>query len=202
MEQLRQAGPRHAARLVYRRVVHRKVVMRRYEMPAGASVAPGRRLELPLEIHGPEVFEEVLAANPHSNPDDLEHFVRQRTSCIVVRDHARIAASSWMTGGEVHVHELGRTVPVADDEHFSCRSYVDPDYRGLNLLSHMIHAYASSVPADDVIWGLLYGWNVHSIRSVERVGRRHTGDYRTDFVMGARLARDIRFAPRPPTMLR
>lgn len=205
-EQLRRAGPRGAARLVYRKAIHRKVQMRRYEMPAGASVVPDRPLELPVELHGPgrvdaALFEEVLRDNPHSDPSDLDHFLRQRTCCILVRDGTRIAASTWMTGGRVHVHELGRTVSVDDTEHFLCRSYVDPDYRGLHLLSHMIHAYAASQRPADVLWGLVYDWNVHSIRSLERLGWRHTGDYRTDVLAGRTFTRDRRFAPRPPETL-
>lgn len=201
LDQLREAGPRDAARLVYRKAVHRSVAMRRYEMPVEASRAPAGTLDLPLDVHGPEVFEEVLASNPHSDPDDLEHFLRQRTTCIVARDGDRIAASTWMTGGRVHVHELGRTVEVPDHEHFSCRSYVDPQYRGLQLLSRMIHEYTASQPPGDVVWGLVYDWNLHSIRSLERLGWRHTGDYRTDVVAGRVRSAERRFAPRPPETL-
>lgn len=199
---LRGRSPLGAARLVGRRFVYRKVEMRRYGQRAGDSRAPSRLLELELDLLGPDRFGEVFGTNPHMEPSDPEHFHRQDSTCIVIRDGDRIAASSWMTRGDVYAHELQRTVWVPPGEHLSCRSYVDPDYRGLALLSHMIHGYSAQQDPDDVVWGFVFDWNTHSVRSLERIGWRHTGDYWTRTLFGRQLPGERHFPARPAEHLR
>jgi hypothetical protein len=140
----------------------------------------------------------VLGTNEYLSQEDIDHFDRQQSSCIVVLDGESIAASSWMTRGSVFVHELHRPLDVPDGQHFSCRSYVSPDYRGHSLFSHMVHAYAMQVPADDESWGLVYYWNEASVRSLENIGWRLSGEYWTTFLLGRRRPGHRRFAPQPP----
>lgn len=192
---LREAGPADAVRMISRKYVHRRVDMGRYGVRAGASRVPGRPCELPIEIWGPDRFDEVAGTNPYLHRDDLEEFRTQRSSVIVTIDDGRLAASTWMTAGRVRVSELERSLDVPDDEHFSCRSYVDPAYRGLSLMSHMIHAYSAAQRPEDEVWGLVYDWNLSSIRSLERIGWRRSGDYWTQVTLGRRTDGERRYRP-------
>lgn len=201
LAQLRTASPGEAARLVFRKAIYRKIEMGRFEVAARDSVAPQKPLELRLNFWGSERFGAVAGTNPYLTDEDLEHFSAQASTCIVVLDDERIAASSWMTNGRVYVHELQRAVDVPEVEHYSCRTYVDPDYRGLALMQHMIHGYAEQCAADDRIWGLVYGSNVASVRSLERLGWRQTGEYWTRSVFGKQFSGHRHFAPRPATTL-
>ncbi|MCZ7628810.1 MAG: hypothetical protein M5U19_06995 [Microthrixaceae bacterium] len=94
-----------------------------------------------------------------------------------------------------------RTIQVPDNQHFSCRSFVDPDYRGMALMGHMVHHYSGSVHPDDLVWGLIFHWNVASVRTFERIGWRHLGDYWTIFLFGLRIHRERHFPPGAPTTL-
>jgi len=198
VDQLRAAGPRQAATLVFRKAVYRKVEMGRWGAKAGDHVAPSRTVDLRTELLGPDAYDAVADTNPHLSDVDLDHFHRQDTICITVYDGERIASSSWMTRGEVWHHELQRHIAVPDDEHFSCRSYVDPDYRGRSLFSHMVYSYARSVPADDLIWGLVYEWNLASVLSLERIGWRHSGVESSTYLFGRQRAHSARTPERPP----
>ncbi len=168
-------------------------------MPTAASVAPTRPCELTIDVWGPDRFDEILPNNPHLTEEDLGHFRRQESRVIVVLDGDRIPASSWMTSGRVYVHELQRHLDVPRGEHFSCRSYVDPSCRGLSLMSHMIHHYSTLQPEGDETWGLVYDWNVASVRSLERIGWRRSGDYWSTYWFGRQSGGERRYPPRPPT---
>lgn len=184
---------REAGRLVFRKAVYRNIHMRRYETQAGASAAPRTETRLPVEFLGTGDFEAVLGTTPYVDRSDLERFRRQRTTCIVVRDAGRIIASTWMTAGDVYITELHRVVRVPEDEHFACRGYVDPEYRSHALLAHMLHAYALRLSGDERLWGVIYPWNAASIRSVEKIGWRHTGDYWTRFILTIKVPGEVRF---------
>ena len=186
-------------RLIFRKAVYRNVLLARYEIRAGSSESPSPHMPYRIEILAEADFDRVADSTPYLTPEDLRDFRRQKSLCIVVWDGNRIAGSSWMTAGEVFVHELHRAVEVTEREHFSCRSYVHPDYRGKSLLSHMIHAYSQRVNQEDLVWGLVYEWNLASIRSLEKLGWRHTGDYWTKFVFGRKVPGERHFSPRPPT---
>ena len=173
--------------------------MDRVGMPAGDATAPSRPCAFPIELWGPDRYDRVLHAHPYLTTDDLEHFHRQRTTCIVVLDGDRIAANTWMTGGDVYVHELQRPLAVPHGQHFSCRTYVSDDYRGQSLMGHMISTYSASVPADDEVWGLVYAWNTASLLSLERLGWMTTGEMWTRFVFGRPRPGERRFPPRRPT---
>lgn len=183
----------------FKKFVYRKVEMRRYGMRCGDSRLPAKQHGLRLELLGPDRFDEVFHTNPHMDGEDRERFLRQESTCIVAWDGSRVASSTWMTKGDVYVHELQRAVHIPSNEHLSCRSYVDPDYRGLALMSHMIHAYSERQPADDEVWGFVFAWNIESVRSLERIGWRYFGDDWTRFVLGRRFPGQRSFAPRPPT---
>lgn len=182
-------GPRDLSRLFYRKFVHRNIVMGRYEVRAGDSIAPASAPSLVISRLDPSRFAEAAAGNPYFGGSDLEEFRSRNSVCMVAMDGTRIAASTWMTQGEVYVHELHRTVSVPRQEHFSCRTYVDPEYQGRSLMGHMIHAYAMSVEEDDLLWGLVYEWNMASIRSLEKLGWRRTGRYWTRFLLGRAVHR-------------
>lgn len=189
--------PRAAAR----KYLYRRIEMRRYGGNCGDSLEPSRDHGLRIELLGPESYDVVFGTNPHMEESDPENFHRQDSTCIVAWDGRRIASSTWMTRGEVHVHELQRSIDVPATEHFSCRSYVDPDYRGRALLSHMIHAYSDVQGPSDRVWGFVFAWNTNSIRSLERLGWRHYGDDWTTYVLGRRTSGSRSFPPRPPTTL-
>lgn len=197
IEQLRAAGPTGAVRLVARKAVHRRVTMGRYGAAAGAHVAPERPLALTIDLLGPARFHEVAGTNPYLAESDLERFAQGRATCIVAWAGARVAASSWMLGGPVFVSELQRVVQVPSAEHYSCRSFVDPEHRGRALLAHMIYAYARSVPAGDEVWGYVYDWNVASLASLRSIGWQETGRSSTRFVLGRPHAHDERWPARP-----
>ena len=198
LQQLREASTTEAVQLLLRKAIYRNVLMGRYEVPAGSSSPPTRPLDLEIDFLDDPGFDEVLGTSPYLTATNIERFKRQRSVCIVARDGDRIAASSWMTWGDVYVTELHRSVHVPEGEHFSCRSYVNQDYRGKSLMSHMIHAYSMRLPADDLVWGLIYPSNVASVRAFEKIGWRHTGDYWTRFVLGFKIPGERRFPPRPP----
>jgi len=200
-QQLRSSSVGDAARLVWRKAVHRTVHMGRFGTPTSASTPPERPCELTIEVWGPDRFDDVLPNNPHLTVDDIEHFRRQQSRVIVITDGDRIPASSWMTNGSVYVHELQRHLEVPRTEHFSCRSYVDPDYAGRSLMSHMIHHYSTLQPDGDETWGLVYDWNVASVRSLERIGWRRSGDYWTSYWFGRKSGGERRYPPKPPTTI-
>lgn len=184
LDQLRSSSPKEALRLVYRKAIYRKVVMNRLGAAAGSHVPPKRAVAYRTELLGPDRSDVILETNPHLAQSDLDHFRRQRSTCIAVYDGDRIASSSWMTSGSVYHHELQRHLDVPHDQHFSCRSYVDPDYRGQSLFSHMVYTYSQSVPADQLIWGLVYAWNAASLRSLESVGWGYFGEEWSTYVFG------------------
>lgn len=184
LDQLRSSSPKEALRLVYRKAIYRKVVMNRLGAVAGSHVPHKRAVDYRTELLGPDRYEVILESNPHLAQSDLDHFNRQHSTCIVVYDGDRIASSSWMTSGSVYHHELQRHIEVPHDQHFSCRSYVDPDYRGKSLFSHMVYTYATSVPPDQLVWGLVYAWNVASLRSLEAIGWEHFGEEWSTYVLG------------------
>lgn len=200
-DQVRGVAPAEVARLAYRKAVYRRVFMGRLGGRTGDSTEPTTPHGLTIDIWGPDRYPKVLGTNPYLLEVDLERFRTQTSKCIVVLDGDRIVASSWMTSGEVFVQDLHRSVHVAAGEHFSCRSYVDPAYSGRALMSHMIHAYASSVPADDEVWGLLYPSNAPSIRSCDRLGWEWSGDYWTTFLFGRKIAGERHFEKRPGMQL-
>ena len=201
LHQLREASPAEAVQLLFRKAIYRNVLMGRYEVPADSSTQPARPPDLEIDFLDDSGFDEVLGTSPYLTAADVDRFKRQNSVCIVARDGERIAASSWMTWGEVCVTELQRRIHVPQGEHFSCRSYVDSDYRGKSLMSHMVHAYSMRLPADDLVWGLIYPTNVASVRAFEKIGWRHTGDYWTRFVFGLKIPGERHFPARPPSTL-
>jgi RimJ/RimL family protein N-acetyltransferase len=186
---------------VFRKLIHRKVLLGRYEMLAGASVAPQVPLTLELDFLGDPDFDQALGSTPYLAASDLERFRQQESTCIVVRDDDRVVGSTWVTRGRVYVSELHRHVNVPEGEYYMCRSYVDPGYRSMSLMSHMILAFAQCLPPQVRVWGLCYPWNVASVRSLERLGWRHTGDYWTRFVFGRKIPGERHFPARPATTL-
>lgn len=200
IEVLRGRSPLDAAKVVLKKFVYRKVALDRLGMRAGDTVVPERPCAFPIELWGPDRYGSVIDHHPYLSEEDLADFRRQESICIVVLDGERIAANSWMTKGEVYVHELQRPLHVGPSEHFSCRSYVDPDYRGHALFGHMVAAYSHSVPPDDEVWGLVYAWNTASLLTLERLGWRTTGECWTRFVFGRKVAGERRFSARLPTL--
>lgn len=174
--------------------------MGRYGVTTVGSHGPQRPCPFKIELWGPDRFDDLMGSNPYLMDEDLEHFHRQHSTCIVVLDGKRIVASSWMTNGDVFVHELQRTLVVPGSEHFSCRSYVDDEHHGMSLMSHMIHTYATQQPVGDEVWGLVYDWNVASVRSLERIGWRRSGDYWTTWWFDRPFPGARRYPPRPPTV--
>ena len=197
LKKLSGQGPAETARLFWRKFIYRRIVMRRVGALAGRHLPMPEPTQFELKILGPDHYREVLGRTPHLTGADLDNFDRQRSACIVAMDGERFAASTWMTSGSVHVSELHREIPVNAGQHFSTRTYVDPEYRGTSLMSHMIFHYASSLPAEDVVWGLSYERNLASLRSVERIGWEWTGNLWTTFALGRRWAGEQDLPPLP-----
>jgi len=171
--------------LLWRKLVYRRVEMGSYGVRAGDSqaLAVDDGLEVSF-LHGDEV-ERMLGTSPHLTREDIERFRASDSVCIVVRDGQELAANSWMSPGDVYVTELRRTVQAPSTSHLSSRTWVEPDYRGRGLMSRMIHAYSTRVAApDDEIWGLVYDWNVASVRSLEKIGWEPRGCLGTIFLFG------------------
>lgn len=194
---VRGKSPLEAARLAYRKLVYRRVRMGRYGISASDAVKPEKALTLPVEVWGADRYESVAGTSEYLTEADLEAFRRQASHCIVVLDQERVVASSWMTSGSVYVHELHRTLEVPPGEHFSCRSYVSPEYRGQALLSHMIHSYTEQLGRSERVWGLVYYWNAASVRSLANIGWDLTGDYWTSWLFGRQRHGEVTFAARP-----
>lgn len=169
-------------RRAFRKLVYRRTVMARYEVTAGESRAPAEACPLQIRLLAADELGLVADSNPYLTPEDLQELRRQTSLCLVVFDGDRVAASSWMTSGQVPIHELERVVDVPSGEHYSCRSYVDPLYRGRALHHHMLHEKARLLPPDHLLWCLVYEWNVGSIRSLEAAGWRRTGRCWTRFL--------------------
>ncbi|MCB1257958.1 MAG: hypothetical protein KDB26_12675 [Microthrixaceae bacterium] len=201
LEQLRESHPREALRLVWRKAIYRKVLIGEFGIRAGDSVAPPNDHGLVIDLLNQDDWHLALENNPYLNEADLARFRNQAATCIVARDGNRIAASTWMLRGGFFVTEVSRELHLRPDTHFSCRSFVASDYRGRALLSHMIHHYAMSIDPDNQITGLVFDWNIPSIRSLERIGWRHRGDYWTTFVLGRAFHHEQHFPPRPPITL-
>ncbi len=195
LAQLRSLSPKEAARLAYRKAIYRKVVMRRLGATAGSHVPPKREVRYRTELLGSDRYDQILATNPYLTSSDLGHFRRQRSTCIAVYDGDRIASSSWMTSGSVYVHELQRHMEVPRSQHFSCRSYVDPQHRGQSLLSHMLYTYAQSLTPDQLIWGVVYSWNTASLSSLEAIGWRDLGKEWSTYVLGVQRPGRSDFSP-------
>jgi hypothetical protein len=174
-------------KLAFRKLIYRKVLLGRYEIRASAALPPLSRIQFKINFLTTPAYHAILGTTPYLTQSDIDHFDRQESVCIVAYDGTTVAASSWMTSGEVHVTELHRQIQVPPGEHFFCRSYVRDDYRGCDLFSHLLYAYCRQLPPSDLVWGLIYNWNTASIRSVERLGCVHTGDYWVRFVFGIKI---------------
>jgi len=197
---LRRTSLGNVPRLVFRKIVYRKVSLGRYGVRAGSSVAPPHPCPYRIEFLDTAGFEALNTKRDYLTADDLETFRRQDSVSIVVFDGEIIAANSWMTRGEVYVHELHRTIHVPATEHFSCRSFVDTAYRGAGLLGHMIHQYSTTVEPSDEVWGLVYEWNVASVRTLEKLGWRLNGYLWTVFLVGRKRPGVRRFPATGPTV--
>lgn len=202
LEQLREASPKDALRLVFRKAIYRQVFIGEFGVRAGDSTAPAHSHDLVIEFLDRDYWDEALENNPYLSRRDLERFRNQEATCIIAREGDRIAASTWMLRGEAYVDELFRTIQLPESQHFSCRSFVAPDYRGMALMGHMVHHYSGSIDQDHIVWGPIFHWNIASIRTFERIGWRHRGDYWTIFLFGRKIHREQHFAaPRPPITL-
>ena len=185
---LRGRSPVEVVGIFFRKLVYRKVLMNRYAIRAGDSTPVPGSMDLEIKFLRGPAFRSILGTSPNLSAHDIEVFSASDSTCIVAYDGDRVAASSWMTRGPIFVHELQREVGAGEDQHYSCRSYVDPEYRGRKLLGRLVHAYATEVAEpDDELWGVVYEWNVASSRSLERVGWRRTGELGTVTVFGQRI---------------
>lgn len=194
------SSPGEALRLVFRKLIYRRIRLGRYEVRAGSSRAPAVEPACEIEILGGGDFDRVLGTSPYLTPEDVSQFRRQESVCMVALDEGHIVASSWMTQGSVFVQDLHRSLSVPTNEHFSCRSYVNPDYRGRSLLGQMLYAYSQTVSPNDIIWGLVFDWNVASIRTLEKLGWRRSAEYQTTFLVGTKLTWERRLPPLPPVL--
>jgi len=198
LKTLQSASPSEMARLIFRKGIYRKVSMGRFGTTADQVIPVPTPCALRIEILGPDRYHEVLGTSPYLSEADISDFDRQESVCIVAYDGSRIAASTWMTRGEVQIHELHQSLTVSSSEHFSTRSYVDPDYQGQALLSHMVYFYSTTVPSTDEIWGYIFHWNAASIRSFEKLGWKWSGNSWVTFILGRQSNGSERFANRPP----
>lgn len=196
LDKLRGAGVQGGVRLIFRKLVYRNVLMRRYDVPATEAAPPTKSSPYRFEFLEKPEYEAVLASNPHLSEADMTHLRKQRSSSVAVYDGERIIASCWHTSGHVYVGELHRYIEVPEGEHYSCRAFVDPDYRGQDLLHQMYYAYARRVPAGDLLWGLVYPHNTPAIRSAEKLGRTYVADYWTRFVFGRKYPGQRSLDPR------
>lgn len=199
LQRLRGAGsPQEVARLAWRKLVHRKISMGVMGVRAGDSIEPAQPTPFRLEVWGPERYDEVLGVNPHLSAADVERFRRQPSAVIVALDGDRIAASTWMLQGRTWISELHRDVDLPPDEHYSCRTHVLDDYRGASLMTWLIHHYCSLQDPDDRVWGVVYDRNLASIRGLDKMGWRRTGDIWTHIVLGRAIGGSRSYPARPP----
>jgi predicted ATP-grasp superfamily ATP-dependent carboligase len=185
-------------RLAWRKLIYRKIPMGIMSIRAGDTRRPSTPTSCTFEVWGPERYDDILAANPNLAPVDIEHFRRQQTTLIVALDDGELAASTWMTNGRTWISELHRFADFPPNEHLSCRTYVPEAYRGQALMAWMIHHYSVQVDPDDTIWGLVYERNAASIRSVENLGWRRTGDIWSHIVLGRSVGSSRSYPPRAP----
>ena len=181
-------GLREGARLAYRKVIYRRTSLQRFEVRAGDSVEPRPATGIGFDLLDGDAVQEVLGTNPYLVHQDVDRFRLGDATCIVAREGSELAASTWMIRRAVHISELQRSVPIPPGEHYSCRSYVDPRFRGRALLANMIHTYCTTLPPEDIVWGLVYEWNHASIASIRSIGWQRTGDMWTTNFLGFRHA--------------
>lgn len=169
----------------------------------GAAVEEHRVLEalsdLFCEAMPPERFEELTSVSPHITRHDVDDFRRRQTSAVVMRDGGRVVAVNFFVRGpgSVWVEEFAHEVPLCDGDHYSCRTYVDPGYRGRALYDQMIAFYLRDLHATDRIWGLVMTRNEPSLRMLHRVGWTDWGRWIATTKFGRVSTKRIDHEPRP-----
>jgi len=189
---------RSAVRLARRFVHHRDDLVE-----CGAPVAEHRRpahgLDLPIEAVPPGSFASLVPCSPHLSGTDVERFVSVGAVALVVRDGDHVAAMNFFVPGPGHawVDELDASVPVAEGEHFSCRTFVDPAYRGRAMFEHLVWVYASGLGPEERIWGLVMARNAASLRSLGRNGWVATARWTATTRLGRVAAKRRAHEPAP-----
>lgn len=121
--------------------------------------------------------EYVLDTNPYFTLSEQQAVDLRLAHCIAILDKSeRIVASTWMFSQNAWISELTRSLRLHPNHHWSCKTFVESEYRGMSLASHMIYAYGRRQSAQDFLSGVILPTNVKSITMVESIGWRHVGD--------------------------
>lgn len=161
---------------------------------------PARPPALSIEVAPMDDAAELVAWSPYLSQRDVDEFRAQGGAyAATVRDGNQLAAMNVFVRGPstVRVEELRGVIPVEAGGHFSCRTYVDPQFRGQALFEQMIWAYAQTLDGDDRIWGLVLEQNRPSLRSLARNGWQDMGRWSATTRVGRRTVRRVDHEPRP-----
>lgn len=156
----------------------------------GASVRDHTEMTIEADVR----FELVSAAeltrfrglSPFLSDADIDDFRSRDCVAVVANANSRpVAVNVFVRGpGTAWVSEFGGEVPVESGEHFSCRTFVDPSYRGRGLSAQMKTFYRQGLPADDRLWALIMARNRSSLRGVGRCGWVSVGRWTATTVLG------------------
>lgn len=186
-------------RLAYRKLIHRRADFIECGAAAGDHREPVKPFDLAFEVVGVDGYADLLAASPHLSQADIDYLSTVDSKVVVVRDDEKVAAMNWFVRGPalLWITELRRAVTLSGGEHYSCRTFVDPDYRGRALAEHMICGYARGLGRDDRIWGLVMTRNQPSLRFLSRIGWQATGSWTAQVQFGRFSAHHEVHQPRP-----
>ena len=161
---------------------------------------PAKPFALLIEVTPMDDAAELVAWSPYLSQRDVDDFrARGGAYTATIRDGHQLAAMNVFVRGPstVRVEELRGVIPVEAGGHFSCRTYVDPQFRGQALFEQMIWAYAQTLDGDDRIWGLVLEQNQPSLRSLARNGWQDFGRWTATTRLGRHAMRRVNYDPRP-----
>lgn len=137
--------------------------------------------------------------NPYLQEADFEHLRNNPESwCVVVRSGGSTIASNWYLRGRIHIPEVSRTIEHPPGAHYSCRTYVEPSFRGRRLKSHMDTCYVEAVRDCTYLTGAIYHWNTSSIRAVVNAGWRRTGTLWSCRILGVTFGNTVELPSAEP----
>lgn len=189
---------RSAARKLRRLVYHRdEFVICGAEI--GELCLPEEPTEFRVEIVAPPQFCDLIEWSPHLTSEDVDDLRRRDSAAVVIRDADRVIALNFFVRGPgaAWVDEFDHDVPLRAGEHYSCRTFVDPDHRGRSLYDHMLACYIEGLDRHERVWGLVMTRNRPSLQMLHRLGWVGTGRWIATTRMGRLTTERFDHAPRP-----
>ena len=187
-QKLAGRSPGEILKLAWRKYVFRKASMLKYEIVAAESSLTSVEPPCAVEFWTVARFPELLGTTPYLTAADVEKFSDTESTAVVALEGGAVVGSLWALTGEVYVEELWRSLTIPDGEYYICRAFVEPRFRGRQLMSHLLHAFATRYArSDEKLVGLIYSWNAASLKSSERIGSSSHRELGTVWVLGCAI---------------